>query len=72
MAINVWYTGLIDPSAASKPDAADHVHNIKRGTADAQDITVSFDKAKVVTRTVLRSALLQILRVADGGSELTP
>ena len=72
MAINVWYNGTIDPGAASKPDASDHVHAIKRGTADALDITVSFDKAKVVTRTVLRSALLQMLRIAEGGNELTP
>ena len=71
MAIDTWFTGLIDPGAASKPDATDHVHIVKRATAQGQDITVAFDRTKVASRRVLRSALLQMLKTAEGGNELT-
>ena len=71
MAIDTWFTGTVDGNAANKPDGANHLHIIKRNTAPANDITVSFDRTKIVSRRVLRSVLLQILTVVEGGNELT-
>ena len=72
MAIDTWVTATVDPGAASKPDAADHIHVWKRNTTTVGDVAIAFDKGKIKTRTVLRAAVLQGLRVLEGGSELTP
>jgi hypothetical protein len=72
MAIDTWVTCTVDPGAGNKPDGFDHVHVWKRNTATAGDVAIAFDKSKVKTRTALRAAVLQGLRVLEGGAELTP
>lgn len=71
MSIDTWVVGTIDPGASKKPDGSDQVHVWKRNTANAGDIVIAFDRAKVGSRTVLRAAILQGLKILEGGGELT-
>lgn len=70
MAINTFINVMVDAGAPNIKDAASHNHRISRGTANAGDVTVAFDSAKVVSRTVLRGILAQVMRTIEGGSEL--
>ena len=71
MAINYWITGTVDPSAATKTDRINNMHLLNRGTAAAGDFTLSFDTAKVITLSSLKSLLDQAFKVVQGGTELT-
>jgi len=71
MAINTWINVIVDPAANSKADRADDVHQVARGTAAANDLSLSFDSAKVVNMTTLRSMVDAAIKSAAGGAELT-
>lgn len=71
MAIDTYLGCKIDPSAAKRVDAADCVHLVTRQTANYGDLTVAFDRTKVGSVTVLKSALAQVIKAAAGGNELT-
>lgn len=71
MAIDTWATLIVDPGASKKPDAADHFHRVSRQTANANDVVLAFDRTKVGSRTILRSAVAALLKALEGGNELT-
>ena len=71
MAQDTWINLTLD-SHPNTQEGSQHSHSGSRGTAASGDLTVSFDKAKVATKTRLKWALLEALRVVDSGKELTP
>jgi len=56
MAINKWATVTLDPSAASKPDRADHRNTTALAAADGGNVTVAIDTAVITRLTQLDSA----------------
>jgi hypothetical protein len=56
----------IDQGAAKKTDLNDHRHSVTNGAAAAGDLTVSWDSAKFNTQTLVRGALMQVLRQLGG------
>ena len=56
----------IDQGAAKKTDLNDHRHAVTNGASSSGDLTVSWDSAKFTTVTLMRGALLQILRQLGG------
>jgi hypothetical protein len=71
MAIDTYFNVTIDPNSPNVNDIASMNPVVARGTANANHITVAFDKAKVARKGVLKSALLAVIKAVDGGSELT-
>lgn len=71
MAIDTYITCTVDPSASRKSNGAEHVHKVVRATANGANITLAFDRTVVGSRTILRTAIAQMLAAIDGGSELT-
>jgi hypothetical protein len=56
----------IDQGAAKKSDLNDHRHAVTNAAAAAGDLTVSWDGAKFTTVTLMRGALMQVLRQLGG------
>lgn len=68
MAQNTFINVVLNANAASIPDLADHVHTVAGGTAAANDVTLSFDSAKVTKLSVADSAYAAVRkRLAAGG-----
>lgn len=68
MAQNQFINITISPAAkAGAPEIASSLHGVSRGTAAAGDLTLSFDSTKFSTVTLLRSGLMEALRIASGG-----
>ena len=66
MAQNTWINVVLNANAANIPDLADHVHAVVGGTAAANDVTVSFDSAKVTKLSILDSAYAAARKRAAG------
>ena len=66
MAQNQFINVGIDKGADKKSDLMDHRHAITNGAAASGDLTVSFDGAKFTTQSLVRGALMQILRQLGG------
>ena len=71
MAIDTYITCTVDPSASRKPNGSDHVHLANRATANGGNVTLAFDRTVVGSKSILRTAVAQMLRIIDGGNELT-
>ena len=70
MAQNQWINATVDPAMTKKPDNSDHRHSVSSGTAAANDVTVSWDSAKITSQSQLRSVVAAILAKAAGGLPL--
>jgi len=60
MAINTWFTAILNPNAAKIPDRADHHNQATPATADGGNVTVAYDSAVITTLTQLDSCLASI------------
>lgn len=68
MAQNTWVNVTIDAAASRKVDNADHRHTVAGGTAAANDLTISWDSAKITSLSILDSAYASARqRAAAGG-----
>ena len=71
MAIDTYIICTVDPSASRKPNGSDHVHSAGRSTANGGNVTLAFDRTAVGSKSILRTAVTQMLKIVDGGNELT-
>ncbi len=56
MAINTWINVTLDPNVSAVVDRTAHFHSASGGTAQAGDVSMAFDSAKVTRLSILDSA----------------
>jgi len=66
MAIDTRVTCTLDPSAASKPDRADHRNTFAFAAADGGNVTLAIDSAVITRLTQLDSAYATLRAVYAG------
>lgn len=71
MAQDTWINVTVD-SRPTTADGSQHGHTSARGGSASGDVTLSFDKTKVATRTRLQWAVKEALRQVEAGGELKP
>ena len=69
MAIDTYVNVTL--SLATQPNRNDLIHAVKMGTANANDVTIAFDKTKVASVHVLQSVFDQAIVLLQGGNALT-
>lgn len=66
MAQNQFVNVTIDPSAAKKPDAANHIHVAGQAGSASSNMTISIDSAVVTSLTLLDSMYAAARKIYAG------